>query len=598
MPIRSAPAASAASSSRSSCTSTSASSPSASACSRSSRSARGASAATISSTASAPVHARLVDLIGVEDEVLAQQRQRHGGAHLREQLEAAAEVVRVRQHRDRGGAARGVGPRAGHRVEVRTDLALARRAALDLGDHARPLAGRERAPEAARRRPPLARALRQRRRAGSARARARARGACGRGSRRGCSRARSARRPRAARACAPRRRSSRLRRASTRPAARSSAAPATHSAPAAFSSTMSRRGPGSPREHRAHDRRVLGARRRRADPRAAPRSIPSERRIDAQPAHAARLEPGRVRVRGGGDLVEPVGAVHDERAREPSCAERRRQRLDQRRRVDADQLEAHADRVEQRAQAVHQRAHAERLAHRRERAHGGMGDAREERRDARPRRAASPPTSTGSSTFDAERLEHVDAAGAARGGAVAVLRDRHAGARDHEGGGGRDVEGLRRRRRRCRRCRRCADPDTARPRRARAHARAPPPRSRPTVSPLVRSATSSAADWIALARPSMISPKAASSSGAGTSRPSMAASIAARRLMRPRLARRSRGSAAAAACRRCVRIDSGWNWTPSIGCSRCRTPMISPSAVRAVTWSTAGQDSPSITSEW
>ena len=37
-----------------------------------------------------------------------------------------------------------------------------------------------------------------------------------------------------------------------------------------------------------------------------------------------------------------------------------------------------------------------------------------------------------------------------------------------------------------------------------------------------------------------------------------------------------------------VRMLSGWNCTPSTASSRCRTPMISPSAVRADTSSTAG----------
>ena len=37
-----------------------------------------------------------------------------------------------------------------------------------------------------------------------------------------------------------------------------------------------------------------------------------------------------------------------------------------------------------------------------------------------------------------------------------------------------------------------------------------------------------------------------------------------------------------------VRTLSGWNWTPSIGSSRWRTPITSPSGVRAVTSSSAG----------
>jgi beta-lactam-binding protein with PASTA domain len=45
-----------------------------------------------------------------------------------------------------------------------------------------------------------------------------------------------------------------------------------------------------------------------------------------------------------------------------------------------------------------------------------------------------------------------------------------------------------------------------------------------------------------------------------------------------------------------VRIDSGWNCTPSTSSSRCRSPMTMPSSVRAVTSSTAGMFS--TTNEW
>jgi hypothetical protein len=50
-------------------------------------------------------------------------------------------------------------------------------------------------------------------------------------------------------------------------------------------------------------------------------------------------------------------------------------------------------------------------------------------------------------------------------------------------------------------------------------------------------------------------------------------------------------------------MDSGWNCTPSSGVavpasSRWRTPMISPSSLRDVISSTAGQVASSMTSEW
>ena len=52
----------------------------------------------------------------------------------------------------------------------------------------------------------------------------------------------------------------------------------------------------------------------------------------------------------------------------------------------------------------------------------------------------------------------------------------------------------------------------------------------------------------------------------------------------------------ASSCPSGVSTLSGWNWTPSIGSSRWRTPMTSPSGVRAVTSSSAG--TLSAASEW
>ncbi len=52
------------------------------------------------------------------------------------------------------------------------------------------------------------------------------------------------------------------------------------------------------------------------------------------------------------------------------------------------------------------------------------------------------------------------------------------------------------------------------------------------------------------------------------------------------------------ACPCSVRIDSGWNCTPSMASSRCRTPMISPSSVQAVVTRSAGHDARSMASEW
>ena len=46
-----------------------------------------------------------------------------------------------------------------------------------------------------------------------------------------------------------------------------------------------------------------------------------------------------------------------------------------------------------------------------------------------------------------------------------------------------------------------------------------------------------------------------------------------------------------------VPIDSGWNWMPSIGNVRCRSPMTSPSAVRALTSRHDGIESAATSSE-
>src|SRR5262249_17334825 len=47
-----------------------------------------------------------------------------------------------------------------------------------------------------------------------------------------------------------------------------------------------------------------------------------------------------------------------------------------------------------------------------------------------------------------------------------------------------------------------------------------------------------------------------------------------------------------------VRMDSGWNCTPSIWWWRWRRPMTSPSSDRAVIWRASGTVSATTTSEW
>ena len=104
----------------------------------------------------------LVDLVAVDDEVLAQDRQRRGRARLAQVVERAAEVGRLGQHRERRGAAALVGagrcrrPRTPARIRRPTASgACARRsprcpgAVERLGERPRPPGGARAAPRAA-----------------------------------------------------------------------------------------------------------------------------------------------------------------------------------------------------------------------------------------------------------------------------------------------------------------------------------------------------------------------------------------------------------------------------------------------------------------
>ena len=84
--------------------------------------------------------ARLVDLVGVDHEVLAQHRQRAHGARLLQVLGCALKERPIGEHAQAGGAVPGIGHRDLGRHEVLADHALARAGLLDLGDD-RGLAG-------------------------------------------------------------------------------------------------------------------------------------------------------------------------------------------------------------------------------------------------------------------------------------------------------------------------------------------------------------------------------------------------------------------------------------------------------------------------
>ena len=103
---------------------------------------------------SAPHSARLEDLVGLEEEILAQGRQAGGLAGGGEILGPALERGLVGEHGEAGRAALGIGAGERRRVEIDADEALRRARLLDLGDERRAI-GREmaldRGGEAARR---------------------------------------------------------------------------------------------------------------------------------------------------------------------------------------------------------------------------------------------------------------------------------------------------------------------------------------------------------------------------------------------------------------------------------------------------------------
>ena len=79
----------------------------------------------------------LVELVGAEDEVLAEQGQVHHLAHLHQHLEAALEKRLVGEHRQTAGATGGIGTGDGLGVEILPDHPLAGAGLLHLGDHRR-----------------------------------------------------------------------------------------------------------------------------------------------------------------------------------------------------------------------------------------------------------------------------------------------------------------------------------------------------------------------------------------------------------------------------------------------------------------------------
>ena len=89
-----------------------------------------------------PGRPRLIELIGRQDEVLAQQRQVHDLTHLHQHLKAPLEERLVGQHRQAAGTPSGIPLGNRLRIEVLADHPLARAGLLDLSNHRRLAAGR------------------------------------------------------------------------------------------------------------------------------------------------------------------------------------------------------------------------------------------------------------------------------------------------------------------------------------------------------------------------------------------------------------------------------------------------------------------------
>ena len=84
----------------------------------------------------------LIELIGSENEVFAQQRQLHRQPHVGQYVVAPLEEAAVGEHRQAAGATGGVGPGDRHRIEILSQHPLARACLLHLRDHRRLATGR------------------------------------------------------------------------------------------------------------------------------------------------------------------------------------------------------------------------------------------------------------------------------------------------------------------------------------------------------------------------------------------------------------------------------------------------------------------------
>ena len=148
-------------------------------------------------------------------------------------------------------------------------------------------------------------------------------------------------------------------------------------------------------------------------------------------AHEARAD--------GGELVDAARAVHDERAVRSELQQRFRDRPHERRRVNADDLRAGTGGVRQRAEHVEHGTRSELPSDRGGVLHRRVVGLREHEAEAELVDRAGDALRL-ELEVEAERLEHVGRACLRRRGAVAVLCHTGARGRSDERGGGRDVE--------------------------------------------------------------------------------------------------------------------------------------------------------------
>ena len=164
--------------------------------------------------------------------------------------------------------------------------------------------------------------------------------------------------------------------------------------------------------------------------RIAARQIPRRARLEPVVSRIARLDihssRPHIEQQERADrrrLVPALRAMNDERALDVEPGERLRHELRHIAAVRADHMQRRLRRIRERPEHIEHRAHAERRAHRRDGLHRRVIVRREQEREVRGREAGAGGLLV-QRNLQPEHFEHVGRAGAARHRAVAVLHDR------------------------------------------------------------------------------------------------------------------------------------------------------------------------------